>query len=960
MQPGVVGVLAGDDDDPAARGGVRRRAPRARPAAPGTGAIGVVGVERPEPVTGRARPRPRRRWPDEQVVERRARAARSSPRPGSRRRARRRARAGSRRSPGTVSIRVMSRSKPTTSGASARGRPGMRARRRQARRAAPQSRCHCDAGPSCATMGSSRPARRTGDVVSASEHGACGARRWPCAARSPRPRRRSAAAVRRRLRTRDRRDADGPPGSTSSPSTDPGTSGLPRRPSRRRSPRRRCAASRTRVLGRGRRRPTPVYRWTTALNGFAVRLTAAQAGDARRRPARGAGRAERRPPPGRRRPGTHRPALDRAGPPARRRRHGRSASSTPASGPRARSSPTSRGLGRAPRDFRGDLRGGAGLGRPAAATASSSAPAGSSTASAPTGSAASSSLSAARRRRPRHPDGLDRRRQRRRHACRCTASALGSYGGVAPQARLAVYKACWTAPDPRRRRLLDRRPGHRDRPGRPRDRVDVLNLSVGGPPDASTPSSAPCSARPRPTSSWSPPPATTAPARTPRTPARGSRPSAAPPAPSGAGAWSLAGGPRSTGAMASTRGAGPARVVLGATGRRPRGDHTRAARVCRRAASTPSRVAGAIVLCERGTIGRVDKSAAVDAADGVGMVLANTAPGQRRRRLPQRADRPPRPRPTAARCGTGCAAHPRGRVSLRPVGVERPPARARRVVRRRRPDRRRRSSPTWSRPASASSAPSRRRVREHPLGLRVRDLGRRPRTPAARAALLRSRHDWPASRGPLGPGDHRRPRRRRPLGAAQRRRPGPVRTARPPRRLVYPVEPARLPRLAGRAIRPRAAEHAVDPAHRPASPRPAGPSPTWAGARCTSPPPRRGFTRHTVRRCAPPRCGWRPARARRFTVRVDQRGRGAPARRRLGHLARRQRHERADPGAAQPLTGCSAGTCGHPAAQRCPGLRGALRFAGPRTSRPMSHARPGVLRRRRAPKRRARGARAGG
>ena len=25
---------------------------------------------------------------------------------------------------------------------------------------------------------------------------------------------------------------------------------------------------------------------------------------------------------------------------------------------------------------------------------------------------------------------------------------LGPYGGVAPQARIAVYKACWTAPDP--------------------------------------------------------------------------------------------------------------------------------------------------------------------------------------------------------------------------------------------------------------------------------------------------------------------------------------------------------------------------------------------------------------------------------------------------------------------------------------------------------------------------------
>ena len=40
-----------------------------------------------------------------------------------------------------------------------------------------------------------------------------------------------------------------------------------------------------------------------------------------------------------------------------------------------------------------------------------------------------------------------------------------------------------------------------------------------------------------------------------------------------------------------------------------------------------ARVAGRIVLCERGDIGRVDKSAAVAQADGVGMVLANVAPG---------------------------------------------------------------------------------------------------------------------------------------------------------------------------------------------------------------------------------------------------------------------------------------------------------------------------------------------
>ena len=36
---------------------------------------------------------------------------------------------------------------------------------------------------------------------------------------------------------------------------------------------------------------------------------------------------------------------------------------------------------------------------------------------------------------------------------------------------------------------------------------------------------------------------------------------------------------------------------------------------------------GRIVLCERGEIGRIDKSEAVARADGVGMVLVNVAAG---------------------------------------------------------------------------------------------------------------------------------------------------------------------------------------------------------------------------------------------------------------------------------------------------------------------------------------------
>nr|MBA2694434.1 S8 family peptidase [Actinomycetota bacterium] len=42
----------------------------------------------------------------------------------------------------------------------------------------------------------------------------------------------------------------------------------------------------------------------------------------------------------------------------------------------------------------------------------------------------------------------------------------------------------------------------------------------------------------------------------------------------------------------------------------------------------PAQVTGTIVICDRGTVARVDKSAAVDQAGGVGMILANTDPAQ--------------------------------------------------------------------------------------------------------------------------------------------------------------------------------------------------------------------------------------------------------------------------------------------------------------------------------------------
>ena len=59
---------------------------------------------------------------------------------------------------------------------------------------------------------------------------------------------------------------------------------------------------------------------------------------------------------------------------------------------------------------------------------------------------------AARLQRPRHAHGLDGRRQRRRAGDRRCA-AFGSISGMAPRARIAVYKACWPG---RHRQLLPR------------------------------------------------------------------------------------------------------------------------------------------------------------------------------------------------------------------------------------------------------------------------------------------------------------------------------------------------------------------------------------------------------------------------------------------------------------------------------------------------------------------------
>ncbi|TIC82021.1 hypothetical protein E8D37_12195 [Nocardioides sp. GY 10127] len=203
--------------------------------------------------------------------------------------------------------------------------------------------------------------------------------------------------------------------------------------------------------------------------------------------------------------------------------------------------------------------------------------------------------------------------------------SLGSWSGVAPQARVAVYKACWTAPDP-------------DDDGcstadlvtaidaAATDGVDVLELAVGGPSRLDTVETALLGAREAGA-------VVVAAAGN-----GGARATAAHPSP-----WVVtvgavraaqrrgevvattaggAAGPVLDGAMAASEGV-TGRLVRGADVAAP-GASTAAARLCEPGSLDAGRVRGRVVLCLRGGVGRVDKSAAVAAADGVGMVLVNT------------------------------------------------------------------------------------------------------------------------------------------------------------------------------------------------------------------------------------------------------------------------------------------------------------------------------------------------
>lgn len=200
---------------------------------------------------------------------------------------------------------------------------------------------------------------------------------------------------------------------------------------------------------------------------------------------------------------------------------------------------------------------------------------------------------------------------------------MTSFSGVAPQAQVAPYKACWAAPDPADDgcstadlvSAIDQATA---------DRVDVLTLAVAGPSTTDTVERALLGAAEADIvvigaagngrsafAAHATPWVTTVGA------ARGN---------TLRGRVSVVGGPTFTGASRSRRQLGPVRLVLAADvaadGARPQD-----ARRCLPGSLDAGQVAERAVVCLRGGIGRVDKSEAVAQADGVAMVLVNDRPG---------------------------------------------------------------------------------------------------------------------------------------------------------------------------------------------------------------------------------------------------------------------------------------------------------------------------------------------
>ncbi|HSS68474.1 MAG TPA: S8 family serine peptidase [Nocardioidaceae bacterium] len=207
---------------------------------------------------------------------------------------------------------------------------------------------------------------------------------------------------------------------------------------------------------------------------------------------------------------------------------------------------------------------------------------------------------------------------------------FGRRTGAAPAAGLAVYKACWAAPDPADDgcstadvlAAVDQAV---------HDGVDVLNYAASNPADPSDASDDPLERAFANAAAAGVFVATSAGDHGPQpgTLAHGApwvTTVAAVAEPTFQGGVRLGSGDEIFGSMASDRPVRSARLVFG--GDVPaRGATNRAARLCEPGSLDAARVDNAIVLCERGATARVSKSAEVARAGGLAMILANTAPG---------------------------------------------------------------------------------------------------------------------------------------------------------------------------------------------------------------------------------------------------------------------------------------------------------------------------------------------
>lgn len=238
---------------------------------------------------------------------------------------------------------------------------------------------------------------------------------------------------------------------------------------------------------------------------------------------------------------------------------------------------------------------------------------------------------------------------------------LGTFGGVAPRARVAAYKACWSAPDPRDDgcssadlvAAVDRATS---------DGVDVLNLSVTGGPTIDTLERALLGA------------AEAGIVVVAAAGNGGTRRYAGHVAP-----WVTTVGGLTTSDHTGVVDLGDRTLAGTMTGRVPvsgtvalgrtiaaAGSSRAEAAVCTPGSLDAAAADDRIVVCDRGDLGRIDKSAAVDRAGGRAMVLIDTSPGAPVHdlhsvptvHLDDEAGR---------RFVRWVADHPRGRVALRPT-----------------------------------------------------------------------------------------------------------------------------------------------------------------------------------------------------------------------------------------------------------------------------------------------------